>query len=108
MEGAAALCPQHPRIDSFYKAAEDGYAMEGRQTKQFIRDASYLIGSEARPGTWETYKSKVTDCYWEISDASGNIIDNNFVTVAPRFTVVVPADAAGFTAQGCSFRWVSE
>lgn len=108
MESSAALCPQHPTISSFFDAAEYDYSIDGRQTKQFIRDASYLVSSEARPETWETYKSKVTDCYWEISDASGNILLNLILTIAPRFTVVVPADAAEFTAEGCSFRWVSE
>lgn len=108
LEGAAALCPDHRAVAAFYDAAEKGYGLDGTTTKKFIFNASHLVGSEALPGVWETYRSKVSQCYWEISDAAGNIIDNSLITVAPRFTVTVPVDAAGFTAKGCSFRWVSE
>lgn len=43
---------------------------------------------------------------WEISDGQGNILDNNFVSVAPQVTVQIPDTAAGFTNNGCAFEWV--
>jgi hypothetical protein len=48
----------------------------------------------------------VENCYWEISDAQGNILANNFISVAPQFTIVIPASAAGFTVEGWGFRWI--
>ena len=50
----------------------------------------------------------MTDCYWEVSDESGNIIDNNFISIAPQFTINIPSSASGFTNNGCTFQWISE
>jgi len=68
----------------------------------------HLVGSEVQPGTWQSVGDKVQDCYWEISDASGDIIDNNFISVAPQFTINIPADAAGFTNTGCAFQRIGD
>jgi len=110
------LCPDHPdaatiqaSIDKFHgsqaaassnsQAADAGiYAYVGK----------HLVGSEVQPGTWQSVGDKVQDCYWEISDASGDIIDNNFISVAPQFTINIPADAAGFTNTGCAFQRIGD
>ena len=112
--GMLTLCPDHPRaaqiqanIDkrtaasvaasSASQAVQDGtYAMQGK----------HLVGSEIQPGTWQSVGAKVEDCYWEVSDSSGNIIDNNFISVAPQFSITIPPEAAGFTNQGCEFERV--
>ncbi|KRF05592.1 hypothetical protein ASH00_08990 [Arthrobacter sp. Soil782] len=112
--GAILLCPEHPKvaqiqanIEKARAAGREQEAIEAdRATGKFVTSGSYLIGSEAQPGTWQSQGPKVEDCYWEVSDASGNILANNFISVAPQFTIVVPADAAGFTVEGCAFRWI--
>jgi hypothetical protein len=73
-----------------------------------VHPGKYLVGKDIPPGTWQSLGSKVTDCYWEISDFQGEIMDNNFISVAPQFTINIPADAAGFTATGCSFQRIGD
>lgn len=117
--GATLLCPNHPiaadmkatalaGIELYAKttaeeAASRKAVAEGRQ----IGGGNYLLGVDVQPGTWQTVGEKVTDCYWEISDAQGNIIANNFVSTAPQFTLEVPPGPGGFTVQGCAFRQIS-
>ena len=75
--------------------------------KLITSDGSYLIGPEIPAGVWQVQADKVESCYWEISDATGGIIDNNFISVAPQFEVTVPSSAAGFTTEGCGgWRWL--
>ncbi len=116
---ATLLCPNHPRAADMKatalagvelwtktKAEEDASrkaVAEGRQ----VGGGNYLLGVDVQPGTWQTVGDKVTDCYWEISDAQGNIIANNFVSTAPQFTLEVPPGPGGFTVQGCAFRQIS-
>lgn len=114
LEGAYMLCPNHPNAAEIENALVHGRTLiaaedasktataEGRQ----IMSGHYLIGVDIQPGTWETVLDKVTECYWEISDAQGNILENNFVNTAPRFSIDIPATAAGLTIQGCAFRQV--
>ena len=40
-------------------------------------DGFYLVGSEIAPGNWRSDKG-YSDCYWEITDANSNIIQNFF------------------------------
>lgn len=73
-----------------------------------VDDGNYLVGTDVQPGTWQTVATKVTECYWEISDAQGNILANNFINTAPQFTIAVPATASGFTVSGCSFQRIGD
>ena len=112
LEGSYVLCPDHPKATVIESNIAKGYELaaeakaqesaiaEGRQ----VGPGSYLVGVDIEPGTWQSVGEKVTDCYWEISDDQGNILQNNFVNVAPPFSVYIPAEAAGFTVQGCAFR----
>ncbi|WP_143588209.1 hypothetical protein [Tersicoccus phoenicis] len=61
----------------------------------------------AFPVLRQSIGEKVTQCYWEVSDAQGNIVANNFISVAPKFRITIPATASGFTARNCSFVWVA-
>lgn len=121
--GQLILCPDHPNavaiqaaIDKFnsLQVTMSSNLAEATVRSQAVADGIYaesgkhLVGTEIEPGTWQTVKDKVEDCYWELSDASGNIIDNNFISVAPQFTLVIPADAAGFTNTGCAFRRIGD
>lgn len=46
-----------------------------------------------------------SECYWEINDQHGNIIDNNFVTSAPGGITVTLSAGQGFDSRGCG-NWV--
>ncbi|MDM7990703.1 hypothetical protein [Arthrobacter sp. zg-Y877] len=112
LEGAYMLCPNHPKATAIEAslaygrtlvAAEDASKLASEEGRQ-VASGHYLVGIDIQPGTWETVLDKVTNCYWEVSDAQGNIIQNNFVSTAPRFSVDVPTYAAGLTLEGCAFR----
>lgn len=112
--GAIVLCPDHPKMGLIKKGiafglaeAKNEAAIEvDRKNGKFLGPGSYLVGKEAVPGTWQSQGEKVTECYWEISDAAGNIMANNFINIAPQFSITVPGNAAGITISGCSFRWI--
>lgn len=96
------FCPGHPGSSEIIQhnqsiIDEDTARKEGYR----INDGKHLIGTDMQPGTWVTVKDRVSDCYWEISDSNGDIIDNNFVSIAETLTVEVPDYATGFTSERC-------
>ncbi|MGO4382635.1 hypothetical protein [Specibacter sp. RAF43] len=95
------LCPGAP-------APSIAPVIDPNAAKKVAKNGSFFVGAEILSGVWQSDLARVTDCYWEISDAEGNIIENNFITLAPQFSITIPADAVGFTATGCEFHWVSE
>jgi len=111
-------CEEHPGVESLSEEVEAAAALPHIQAeledrirrdegKYISGDARLLVGTEMPAGTWQTVSERVQDCYWEISDANGDIIDNNFIRVAPQLTITVPESAAGFTTEGCgSWRWI--
>lgn len=104
---ALTLCPDHPKRAEMEASAAAGISLEtDRANGKLVYSGKYLVGKTAMPGTWQSQGEKVEDCYWEISDAQGNIMSNNFINIAPQFTIYVPATASGFTVQGCGFRWI--
>lgn len=117
--GATLLCPNHPMAADMKATALAGIELHAKTTAEEaasnkalaegrqVGPGNYLIGVDVQPGTWQTVGDKVTDCYWEVSDAQGNILANNFVSTAPQFTIEVPDGPGGFTVQGCSFRQTS-
>lgn len=112
--GAILLCPDHPKMGLIQKSITSGLAQDKanavieaeRKNGKFLDEGSYLVGKEAVPGTWQSQGERVTNCYWEISDPAGNIMANNFISIAPQFNITVPVNAAGLTIKGCSFRWI--
>ena len=56
---------------------------------------------KSRPERGRRRRTRFEDCYWEVSDASGNIIDNNFISVARSFTITILSDAADFRHRMC-------
>lgn len=117
------LCPDHPNaaliqaaIDKFNQtqvAATSALAAASSRADAaaagtYADSGKHLVGTEIQPGTWQTVRDKVEDCYWEVSDASGNIIDNNFISVAPQFTITIPSEAAGFSNTGCAFQRIGD
>lgn len=129
-QGLLALCPDHPQaaliqaninsasVEAAATAAQAAAAASRAQAVadhaqlvadgKFATSGKYLVGPDIQPGTWQSVGAKVEDCYWETSDASGNIIDNNFISIAPQFTITIPSDASGFTNSGCEFEWIGE
>ena len=119
--GALVICPDHPMAAAVAPALAEQQAAAAQQQAAAAQQAvdeqlraegrlvgpgSYLIGVDIVAGTWQSEGERVEECYWEVSDAQGNIIDNNFISVAPQFTITVPAGAAGLTISGCAFRWI--
>lgn len=121
VSGALVICPDHPKAAAVAAALAEQQAAAAQQQAaaaqqavdeqlraegRLIGPGSYLIGVDILAGTWQSEGERVEDCYWEVSDAQGNIMDNNFISVAPQFTITVPAGAAGLTISGCTFRWI--
>lgn len=95
---ALTLCPDHPKRAALEASAGAGASLEAdRANGKLVYSGKYLVGKTAQPGTWQSQGESVEDCYWEVSDAQGNILANNFISIAPQFTIYVPATAAGLT-----------
>lgn len=74
--------------------------------REFIPgDGSYVVGDEMKTGVWATVAETVTDCYWELSDAQGNTLQNDFITFAENVFVPIGEGSYGFTTRGCG-TWV--
>ncbi|MCP2168121.1 hypothetical protein [Goodfellowiella coeruleoviolacea] len=89
--GIPMLCPEH--VPVLEQAKSGNY-------ERWYQDGKYVVGEEIPPGTYQV-TGKVTDCYWERSTKSGEIIDNNFASVASDIKVTIKASDGGFTSQGC-------
>lgn len=90
--GVPLICPRHQKL---LDAAKTG------NVDRVIRDGSYLVPDEIKPGKYRTMMSPVKDCYWERTSAGGDILDNNFVTAARVLDVTVRAADGAFTTRGC-------
>jgi hypothetical protein len=100
------LCPDlRPALDA---ALSGNYPRVYSSGKYLIEYSTPQKRGTVPPGTYQTSRSRVADCYWEISDSEGNILDNNFISVAPSITVTVPASASGFTSRNCgTWRYIN-
>ncbi|MBO0898335.1 hypothetical protein [Arthrobacter sunyaminii] len=98
---ALMLCPDHPFADRIRSNIE---ARDAIKAGEQVDSGKYLVGVDVQPGLWQSVGDKVSDCYWEISDAQGNIMENNFISIAPQFTITILDTASGFTVEGCAFR----
>lgn len=61
---------------------------------------THEVGNDIAAGVYETTE-QVSDCYWERVNNNGRIIDNGFVTGAPRVEVNIRASDAAFVSKGC-------
>lgn len=104
-EGALTLCPEHPDAeavrDLMSKAvADDELRAEGKT----FHSGTYLVGEEVQPGTYiseSTSGEPFSGCYWELTDESGEAIDNFFSTSALRVELTVTSSAYSLTVDGC-------
>lgn len=104
--GALVLCPNHPRAAEItQKVGADANRLNEVQEKRaqgLIKDdGTYKIPSEMASGIWRTMSDKVTNCYWEIQDSSGQIMSNDFIPGGIGQTITIPENAAGFYSEGC-------
>lgn len=89
------MCPDQTHVIADAKAGN--YTKELRTA---FPNGKYIVGQDIAPGTY-TISTRVSDCYWERSDAQGNTIDNNFISVAPSVTVTIGPTDGGFTSERC-------
>ena len=109
---ALTICPDHPDAQQIRANAEaatksDRDLSAKKSAGEVLDDGTYAIGTEMKPGTWKTSTEKVSDCYWELRDANGATIQNDFIVGAPSVTVQVPSTATSFTSQSCG-TWVKQ
>lgn len=103
--GVMALCPHHPAAREMNEAIELGTVavQQSSENKVIPGDGRYIVGLDVSPGIYITDDSRIENCYWEISDPEGNIVQNNLVNIATSITVTL-TDGNGFTTEGCG-RW---
>jgi len=61
-------------------------------------DGYYLVNKEIGPGTWRT-ESAHQDCYWSLTDSSGNFLDGSFGMSGG--VVIIPETAFQLRIQNC-------
>ncbi|WP_038586415.1 hypothetical protein [Corynebacterium glutamicum] len=65
-----------------------------------LEGGRYLVGIDTPAGNYATDSDRLVDCYWEISDQSGNIIDNNFISISRGISLTL-SEGTGFTTRNC-------
>lgn len=99
--GMLTLCPNHPQASQLHDAITRGQAdAAAAAAGELFYSGTFLVNSEIPPGTYAA-EGEITNCYWERTDAKGEIIDNNFVTGARRVEVTVRASDYSFHNEGC-------
>lgn len=73
--------------------------------KQSHRDGFYLIGVDIAPGVWRSDGSQ-DDCYWAVTRADGDIIDNHFGMAGG--TAFLPSSGFQVQFEDCgTWTWLS-
>lgn len=121
------LCPNHPekqqalalleenekhwdgvqkeRAEEAEAEVEEQEAEEKQQKEiddKTIEPGTYLVGDDVKPGT---YVAKVSEsfenCYWEVADKNGNIINNEWAIEGKSMVAIIPKSAYTFKNSGC-------
>lgn len=108
--GMAALCPDSPYMEVLLAKSAAAGGVEAKKAEQEAYDNSYgtgiyRVGEAIEPGTY-VIDGEIKNCYWERLDSSGNIIANNFLSLAQRVEVTIDASDYSFHTEGCG-RWVN-
>jgi hypothetical protein len=98
---ALMLCPDSPAAPTLLPIIAD-QELEESELASGVRIPSgvHRVGAEMQPGTYVA-EGKLDGCYWERTDSTGEIIDNNFIGSALRAEVTVRASDYSFTSSGC-------
>lgn len=99
--GMLTLCPSFPFADALRAssgAAQQAAAERAAGTR--ISGGLFVIGQGVQPGLYQT-TGPVEDCYWELLDGAGEIIDNNFISAAAQVQITVPASAFSLSVNRC-------
>jgi hypothetical protein len=101
INGMLALCPKHPFAGKLRAVVKRGneHKQEVASGERFY-DGTYRVDAEVKPGRY-VIEGRIENCYWERTDANGEIVDNNFVLGAARVQVVIAASDYSFTSEGC-------
>lgn len=104
VEGALTLCPDHTDAEEIRSRmaeaeAEGALEDEGR----LFYDGTYRVGEDVQPGAYvhESDVDPVENCYWELLDEQGNIVDSNFISSAFRVEIRVTESAYSLSTDGC-------
>lgn len=96
--GQNLLCPDHPRMHQAQSAIARSLRQAQQDRNRIQYDGTHVVGTALNPGT---YVARPTGaCYWERTDANGEIIDNNFSHGARVQFTVLPSDYS-VSVQGC-------
>jgi hypothetical protein len=102
--GMLTLCPAHPQAAQLHDAVARAQAEAAATAAgELFYAGTFLVNVEIKPGTYAV-EGDITNCYWERTDASGEIIDNNFITGARRVQVTIRASDYSFHNEGCG-KW---
>ena len=100
VQAALILCPKHPQRQKVAGLLADSAANnELVEQGRVFYDGTYRVGKNVPAGTYFA-KPSGDGCYWERTDAAGNIIDNNFSN-GLRVVVTVQASDYALTVRGC-------
>lgn len=101
VNGMLTLCPGHPHAQQLRDAAARSQADAAAEAAgELIHSGTYLVGSEIKPGTYVIEQAS-KGCYWERLDATGEIIDNNFIGAETRVQVTIRASDYSFHNEDC-------
>ncbi|MCP2255177.1 hypothetical protein LY13_003951 [Prauserella aidingensis] len=101
LEGILILCPDHPRAGKFRELVKAGNRdIELADSGRLIRSGTWRVGEQVQPGTYAV-ESHIEGCYWERTDSTGEIIDNNFVRGAKRVEATIVHGDHSFTSENC-------
>lgn len=107
MRSMLALCPDFPKAAKVRSTlVEAELAIGQREAGDRVGDGTYVVGEGIQPGAWVVEKSH-ENCYWELLDNAGNIMDNNFVTASTRVAVTIAPAHYVFHTAGCG-EWVRQ
>jgi hypothetical protein len=101
------LCPKHPNLKEVQKVVdEETGKADQREAGTRFEDGTYRVGEEVQPGTYVSTTLE-DGCYWERTNAAGDIIDNNFINSGLRAEVFIGTSDYSFHADRCG-EWVRQ
>lgn len=101
VNGMLTLCPKHPQATQLKDAVARGHAhAKAEAAGELFYAGTFLVGSEVKPGIYAV-EGEIENCYWERTDARGEIIDNGFLLGARRVEVTIRSSDYSFHSEGC-------